>query len=365
MKKLPASSFLLVLLLLLGGCLEIDGQEITIRFDAEADRIDVHIVYRGLFAEGGQGSDADPLGKAVRNLAETKTNGEFVFWCNWPLTVDLTREFPAPVAAVTAHIDVENGGLFTDPHGMLCAHQFVRIRNAKAFVKKLNTAFELFAQTQLASGTSGFGGTHMWDDDTKDLVLEFMRSGEKLLVLEGGRFELRLPVSAKDHAWVKNQLERRFLRSMPDEIIDRIGLVERRAAGGAPTDTSVSAEAVNVAGVGLHRAIEQAPSYRFFWDNEITFVRELELTRLGFGVLGSNELKITKATGGLYHDAFLLKLREDTEAIEDGLPEQEMARRFEAFGKRDAVLPSKLAEIRAKGGKGAKPEKNTKDEVGK
>jgi hypothetical protein len=223
----------------------------------------------------------------------------------------------------------------------------------------------VFAQTQLTNGTAGFGGTHAWDDDTKDLAREFLRRGEKLLVLEGGRFELRLPVSAKDHAWVKNQLERRFLRSMPEEMIDRLGVEERRAAGGAPTDTNVSAEAVNVPGTGLRRAIEQAPSYRFFWDNEITLVRELELTRIGLGVLGSNELTIKKATGGLYHDALLQKLRESKEAIEDGLPDQELVRRFEAFGKRDAVLPPKVAEIRAKGGKGAKAEKNTKDEAGK
>ncbi|MBL8755537.1 MAG: hypothetical protein JNK15_19730 [Planctomycetes bacterium] len=364
MKKL-ATAFLFAFLLLLSGCLEIDGQDITIRFDPEADRIDIHIVYRGLFAESGQGSDKDPLAKAVRDLEEAKQTGEFVFWCNWPLSVDLTREFAAPIAAVTAHLDVENGGLFTDPHGVLCAQQFVRIRDAKAFVKKLNLAFEVFAQTQLANGTPGFGGSHAWDGDTKELVREFLRSGEKLLVLEGGRLEVRLPVSAKDHAWIKGQLEQRFLRHSPEEIIERLGVAERRQGGGDVTNTSIPEESVQVAGTALRREMAQSPSFRFFWDNEITFVRELELTRIGFGVAGSNEITIKKATGGLYHDALLQKLRENKETIEDGLPDQELARRFDEFRKRDAKLPGKVAEIRAKGGKGAKPEKNTKDEVGK
>jgi hypothetical protein len=355
MKKL-ATAFAFMLLLLLAGCLEIDGQDITIRFDPEADRIDIEIVYRGLFAEGGSGSDKDPLAKAVRDLAEAKQTGEFVFWCNWPLSVDLTREFPAPIAAVVAHLDVENGGLFTDPHGVLCAQQFVRIRDAIAFVKKLNLAFEVFAQTQLANGTHGFGGNHMWDADTKELVQEFLRSGEKLLVLEGGRLELRLPVSAKDHAWFKDQLEQRFLRTSPAEMLDRIGVADRRQGGGDVTDTNIPLESVAVAGTALRREMERSPSFRFFWDNEITFVRELELTRAGFGVQGSNLLTIKKATGGLYHDALLQRLRESKEAIEDGLPDQELARRFDEFRKRDSKLPSRVAEIRAKGGKTPKAE---------
>ncbi len=341
----------LLLALLPVGCLEIDGQELTVRFDEAADRIDVYLVHRGLFAEGGQGSDRDPLQKAVNDIAATRQNGEVVFWCNWPLTLDLTREYPAPIQAVLAHIDVENGGLFTDPQGVLCATQYLRIRDAKKFVSKLNIAFELFAQQQLLTGTSGFGGPRTWDRDTRENLREFLRSGEKLILLERGRLEVRLPFSAADHAWFKDQLERRFLRQMPDEVIDRLGLAERRGAGGSPTDTSVAAESVQVPGTALQREIARAPSYRFFWDNEWSLTREETLTRVGLGVLGSRELRITKATGGLYHDALLQKLREDKEAIEEGVPDQELARRFDAFRERDAVLPPKVAELRAgKGG---------------
>ena len=116
MQPLRAIPFLAVLLLCLTlpGCLEVDGQEITIRRDEAADRIDVHVVHRGLFAENGQGSSNDPLAKAVKDLADVRAGGEVVFWCNWPVTFDLTREYPAPAQALLAHVDVENGGLFTD-----------------------------------------------------------------------------------------------------------------------------------------------------------------------------------------------------------------------------------------------------------
>jgi hypothetical protein len=71
-----------------------------------------------------------------------------------------------------------------------------------------------------------------------------------------------------------------------------------------------------------------------------------ERTRVSFGVAGDRDLRIVKASEGLYHPALLDKLRANGETIEDGLPEQELVRRFDAFGKRDAVLPPKVAALR-------------------
>lgn len=345
---------LLFVLFALTGCLEFDGQDITIRYDEAKDRIDIHVVYRGLFAEGGNGSDRDPLGKALKDVAETRQTGEVAFWCNWPFTFDLTREYPAPLRAMLAHVDVENGALFTDPQGTLCATQFVRIREAKTFVQQLNTALELWAQAQLLGGTSGAGGKHSWDSDTKELVREFLRSGEKLLVVEPGRLELRLPLSAKDHLWFRGQFEQLFLDNMPREMVRRVGVAEQRANNTDPTSTSVGNAAVSIGGEHLEKEVQRAASFRFFWDNEIGYMREPELTRIAFGIKGQQELLVRKAVDGLYHPALLDKLREDGEKIEDGLPEQELARRFEAFRGRDAVLPPKVAALRAGAGAGNK-----------
>lgn len=340
------SLFSLLLCLVLAGCLEVDGQEITIRRDEAADRIDIHVVHRGLFAENGQGSSNDPMAKAVKDLADVRAGGEVVFWCNWPMTFDLTREYPAPVQAMLANVDVENGGLFTDPQGLLCGHQFVRIRNATAFVKQLNTLLELWVQTQLLGGTPGRGGRHQWDDDTKEAVREFLRSGEKLLVVETGRIEVRLPLSPRDHAWFKNQLERLVLDGVPREMLRRRRTADHRAAGGDPTDTSFVDGAVTVPGEQVRDDLLRAPTNRFLWDNEFGWQREPELTRVSLGVAGG-DLRVVKASEGLYHPALLNKLRENGESIEDGVPDQELARRFEAFQKRDAVLPPKVAELRA------------------
>jgi hypothetical protein len=337
----------LLVLLTLAGCLEIDGQDITIHFDGERDRIEVLLVHRGLFAEGGSGSTQTPIEKALKDLADARERGEFAFWSNWPLAVNLAAEHPAPAAAVLAHIDVENGALFTDPRGVLCGYQFVRIRETKAFVKKLNTLFELWVQLQLTKGHTGIDGRHEFDADTKDLVREFLRSGQRLLTIADGRIEAKLPLSRADHGWLKRQLEGRFLANAPVEIHRRLATAARRSDGSAdPTDTSGVPSNVQLGGEQLEAALRQAPTCRFLWDNDLAVLRQPDLTTL---VLGSGEgpaLQLRKASGGLYHDALLQRLRADGETIEDGVPDQELQRRFAAFRDRAAVLPPKLAALR-------------------
>jgi hypothetical protein len=337
----------LALLLPLAGCLEFDAQEVTVRYDAEADRIDALIVYRGLFAEGGNGSSEKPIDKALKDLAEARETGEFTFWNNWPLSVDLTADRPAPVMALMQHVDVENGALFTDPQGVLCAYQFVRIRDAKAFLQKVNVLFEIALQAGLNTKFDVRGPDHQVDDDTKDFVREFLRSGQKLLLLEPGRMELRLPCSDRDHRWLKDQIEQHFLDNMPREIVRSSGVLARRAAGGEVTDTSIADAVVQIQGDQLRGDVQHAASFRFFWDNDLSIVREQELTRFGIGVAGAEQLRVKKAPYGLYHDLLLKTLRERGEAIEDGLPDQELARRFVQFRDRDAALPPKLAALRA------------------
>ena len=101
-----------------------------------------------------------------------------------------------------------------------------------------------------------------------------------------------------------------------------------------------------IEGSALRKEIARAPTFRFFWDNDISIERTLEVTTIGLGVAGAEEIQVKKASAGLYHDAFLMKLRADKFQIEDGLPAQELFRRFNEFQARDAKLPQKLAAKR-------------------
>lgn len=347
MKKL-ATTFLFLLLLLLSGCLEFDGQEITLTYDAKNDRIDILVVYRGLFVEDGSGSSDKPVEKALQDLATARETGKVAFWCNWPVAFALTGtdSAPPPVQALLEHVDVENGPLFTDAQGQLCGYQFVRIRSAKAFAKKLETMLQLAAQAALTTGMTGHGGRHQFDEDTAELLREYLRGGQRLLLIEPGRIELRLPLSAKDHAWVMQQVEREFVRGMSSELPRHQAVAKRRAEGGEPMDTSTGSSPVTLDAGGLDAAVTKAPAFRFFWDNPWSLQREPDLTRIGLGVRGNDAVRVTKAPEGFYHDSLLEALREKQETVEEGIADEELARRFSAFHERDAVLPEKVAASR-------------------
>ncbi|MFN9332716.1 MAG: hypothetical protein ACK6D1_08975 [Planctomycetota bacterium] len=331
-------------LLLLAACLEFDGQDVSLRYDEAADRIDLHLVYRGLYAGGG----ADAVDKALQQLNDARRDGTFALWQNWPFQFAIPRNNELALQTLLAHVDVENGGLFTDPTGALCAHQFVRIRDAKAFVQQVNTLLDVWVAGELANGTKVGSDRHRWDADTRDLVREFARSGQHLVALRQGSIELRLPLSAHDHAWLRASVFRNFAEAAGEEALRSAVVAERRAEGGAPAETTVAASAK---AAWTQRAagerVAATAAMRFLAANEGSFAREPERTRITFGVAGQRDLALTKAADGLYHPQLLAALREGNAAIEDNVPDQELARRFDAFTQRAAVLPPAVATVRA------------------
>ena len=125
-------------LLLLTACLEFEQQELHLRYDAEADRMDVLFVYRGLYAAESNPMPVrdgrSPIDKALSDLEKVREHGAFAFKSPMNFRVDPVEE--AEKDWVSKHIDVEYGGLFTDPKGRLCGYQFVRIRDFGAFVPR-------------------------------------------------------------------------------------------------------------------------------------------------------------------------------------------------------------------------------------
>lgn len=331
-------------LLLLAACLEFDAQEVTIRYDEAADRIDVHLVYRSVYAEG----DGRAVDEAIRQIDEIRRDGTFALWQNWPFKITIPGEHKLPMQALLAHVDVENGGFFTDPTDTLCAHQYVRIRDARAFVQQVNTLLDVWVAAQLTTGTDVGETTHRWDADTRDFVREFARRGEHMLAVTKGRIELRLPLSGKDHAWLRSTTFQALAEAAAEDAVCADVVGQRRADGGSTTDVDVVDE---VATAWTRRAaadrVKATAPMHFLADNEWSIAREPELTRIALGVTGQRDLVLTKAANGFYHPTLLAALREAKVAIEDNVPDPELARRFQAFTERAAVLPPAVAALRA------------------
>ncbi|MCR9247700.1 MAG: hypothetical protein NXI31_21955 [bacterium] len=328
----------LLICLTLASCLEFDAQHVTMRYDAENDRIDFLVVYEGLFYETG--SDGGDVKKALEEYDEVMARGQCYFWSNWPLKVDVVKP-PKQTAALAKHVSVENGKLFTDPTGQLNGYQFVRINDATEFVAKLNTMLELLIQGAMLTGYDG----HKFDRDTKELVREFLRDKQKMVRLEAGRIELHLPLSKRDFKMALREFGKYFANNAAGEMARRVAVETRRAKNeGIASDTSASD--VLVADHQLKDAMLGSPTFRFFWDNEIEIRRSEELQMIAVGAEGNRDLTVERASNGFYCDNFKKALEERGDKIEQSVPMQEIERRFEDFCKREPVLPIELAKIR-------------------
>ena len=312
---------LLSLLLLLAGCLEFDSQEITILHDAKNDRIEVHIVYTGLWASRSTGKRRDHVAAAAEDLEGDRRRGTISLFGGWPLGLEPVKA-EAAVPDLFAHVDVETGALFTDEQGRLCAQQFVRIREARAFLDKLDAAMKAGVQANLRSETKARERLPV-DESTARNLEAWCRGGERFLLVEPGRMELRLPLSDADHGRLKEYLVSGVSETIADEIEPKAEARQARVEAGRQTSVM-----------------------RVLASNELSMVRETNLTRFGVGVKGADVLLLRKPPSGRYEPALHDHLVANGVTIER-LDRAEVERRFAAFRTRDAVLAPDLAAMRA------------------
>jgi len=327
----------------LTACIEFDAQEVHLHYDGEDDRLDIMLVYHGLFAEGNDVQDA------ANQLDEAMLEGDFAFWSNWPLkveTVDGNRG-----ALLKRFVEIENGGLFTTPAGTLGGYQFLRVRNVEQLVRAANTVFSLYVQTQVLAG-KGVAAGHEFDEETRDLIQDHLRGREHWFEFDGAALRLTLPCSAADHRWLMSQGVDRILDGVISSIRSRLQtqrVVEARAQDeevGDYSDFSVNTSSQEFSLDKLESLLEVSPFVRFFVDNPCSIMREQGRTTLIIGIAGTKQQTVHKAPSGRYEPNLLDHLRQTGKhKIEDGVPAQELARRFEAFRGREPVMPKAYAEF--------------------
>lgn len=335
----------LLLLLLGSACLEVDGQDLVLRVDPANDRIDVLLVHRGLFAAARSGIDGEPIPRALRDLDAIATTGRLVLWHDRLLSFDPSAEHAPALAALLAHVDIENGGLFTDPRGILCAYQFVRVRDARRFVGALDELLAAALADAMREGLDLGDGRHRFDDDSRWLLAAHRRDGERLLRIEPGRLALTLPLSPRDHAWAKTQLAKLLLRQLPYDLIvcDALATHDHTPRSAAACEPLAGH---TLPASSLPELLARAASLRFFVANDIAVVRSPGRTSLVVGSGESGELTLRKPAHGVHDEALATALHTRGTVIEDGVPDGELQRRFAAFGEREALLPPALAERR-------------------
>ena len=323
------------LVVVLPSCLEFDAQEIILRHDTEKDQIDCVLIYRGLHAEDNRDRTPDQqIESALKEYESVMETGRFFFWDNWPAAINLTKADRSPLAPLAEHIDVENGVLFTDPKGVLCGYQFLRIREASVFMEKANRLLRVALEGLMLTGIQSGELQHRFDTETRDLVREYLRSGKALLTLDGNRIAAHLPFSPADVQVLTNAFEEEMLTTFQRDLV----AAEAIEASSGKTDASGETEPM--------QALGRLPSFRFFWDNPFSIERRPESVTIALGTSDATPLHLRKAPDGEY-DTFLLDaLRKRGTKIEDGIPLAEIERRLTDFQSRAPVLPPELDAYR-------------------
>ena len=316
-------------LLLLTACLEFEQQELHLRYDAAADRMDVLFVYRGLYAAESNPmpirDGRSPTDKALSDLEKVREHGAFAFKSPMNFRVDPVEE--AEKDWVSKHIDVEYGGLFTDPKGRLCGYQFVRIRDFGAFVPRFakehqELLFSLFG--------AAFDKENGWPEAVQKAFARYVEQGGPVITADGCCFEVRLPIRAQDHAPVE-----RYVLGDPAKAPVAAGDAAPASSERQPVS---SVRRVTRSKDGGAEAAAAKP-------NELTVRREGGVTIVRYGTPGAAAMRVDVACGK-GNTELLDELRKLDEAIEVGVPDQALLRRFAEFGERDAVLPPALAKLR-------------------
>ena len=316
-------------LLLLTACLEFEQQELHLRYDAAADRMDVLFVYRGLYAAESNPMpirDArSPTDKALSDLEKVREHGAFAFKSPMNFRVDPVEE--AEKDWVSKHLDVEYGGLFTDPKGRLCGYQFVRIRDFGAFLPRFAKEHQELLFSMFSPAVDAENG---WPEPVRKAFARYVEQGDPVITADGCCFEVRLPIREQDHAPVQ-----RYVLGDPAKA--------PVAVGDAAPASSERQPVSSVRRVTRRKDVGAEPAAAK--PNELTVRREGDVTIVRYGTPGAAQMRVDVACGE--GDTKLLDvLREHGEPIEAGVPDQALLRRLVEFGARDAVLPPGLAELR-------------------
>ena len=206
---------------LLGACSPIrySAEEVLLRPDAQADTIDVLILYSGIQFEP-QGQSGDP-NDATRRFVEHVTRGrrEFMLF-DWPFHVDLddpdelrpdAKKDDGPWDAwwrrwieVLAGVEVVGSGHFVDDEGRPALHQHLRVGKASALVELLDGALHLGIDELEAEGE--LSKVPWLDDATRRALIQLARDKQRWLAIRDGGIEANLPVTSRSAARILEAL---------------------------------------------------------------------------------------------------------------------------------------------------------------
>jgi len=197
------------------GCVELDGQRISIRYLADKDELHVLLLYDGI-----HDSDSKSDGKGAKQIPKFVANGDFLL-LDWPMHFDraeieeeLKREKPAEpdrrafIRALLDSVKSVSLGHYRDTRGRIGAGQLLIVSNASKLVEKANALLN-------AGIVAGEGDVEPWPR-TVAKMLEGAKKGEQWIRIDGHSIVMSFPAHLREWAWNKGRIFEDILDSAED-----------------------------------------------------------------------------------------------------------------------------------------------------
>lgn len=210
----------LAVLLLCSGCdLEFPEQEVRIRYDAEADTLDMLIVYVGVRAEN---DSEDAVGKGRDRMNRVLGGRREFMFMDWPLYFDLDdpdkeEALPPEARAAAERVQLVRVEAFLDEHQRLCVLQHFRMTEVSTALADANRLLHEAAKRALDAGKFGGGVVPWFDAAEEEVWLTFVKREASWVSLQGGHLVLRLPVTQQGAARAIEEYSRGIAETGDDD----------------------------------------------------------------------------------------------------------------------------------------------------
>ena len=188
----------LTVLLLCSGCdLEFPEQEVHIRYDAEADTLDMLILYVGVRAEN---DSEDAVGKGRDRMNRVLAGRREFMFMDWPFYFDLDEEdmeeaLPPEAWAAAERVQLVRVEAFLDESQRLCVIQHFRMTGVTAVLADANRLLHEAALRALEAGEVGTAAWFLFDAAEEAEWRAFTEDATPWVSLEGGHLVLRVPAT--------------------------------------------------------------------------------------------------------------------------------------------------------------------------
>lgn len=261
---------LLAAVLLLAGCLEFDEQEIRVAYDAEHDRIDAQLVYRGLASdESGQESwlfspPAPTNREGTLQQLDLLLSGRPLFALFHSLAtfdlVELRASDDVRIVELAKLAAVDRGDFFRGEDGRICGWQHLCIRNVTRVVEMWDAMLrdklaDESEQKQLRAALccEDSVSTAFWNDALAKQKRWLERNGDELL--------WHIPASATAARALATRIE---TAPAPEALVMAFAKQESDTDGASAkvveTPASPKAGTTETKGAAGRRAMEVIPS---------------------------------------------------------------------------------------------------------